>query len=93
MPGLVPGIPLRKALLCPLIVIAGSSPAMTSHRSTISATLPRYVVVRTRVKPRHARRPRMPIRLHPALEDLIVAFSTTIGAYLIASQFGWVIWG
>ena len=35
----------------------------------------------------------MTIRLHPALEDLIVAFSTTIGAYLIASQFGWIVWG
>lgn len=31
--------------------------------------------------------------LHPALEDLIVAFSTTIGAYLLASQFGWIVWG
>ena len=35
----------------------------------------------------------MPIRLHPALEDLVVAFSTTIGAYLLANQFGWIVLG
>jgi len=35
----------------------------------------------------------MPIQLHPVLEDLIVAFSTTIGAYLIVHQFGWIVWG
>jgi len=34
----------------------------------------------------------MRISLHPALEDLIVAFSTTIGAWLIAHQFGWMFW-
>ena len=35
----------------------------------------------------------MSIHLHPALEDLIVAFSTTIGAWLLANQFGWIVWG
>jgi hypothetical protein len=31
--------------------------------------------------------------LHPALEDLIVAVSTTVGAWLLAHQFGWMFWG
>lgn len=31
--------------------------------------------------------------MHPALEDLIVAVSTTIGAWLLAHQFGWLWWG
>ena len=35
----------------------------------------------------------MHIHLHPALEDMVVAFSTTIGAYLLANQFGWIVWG
>ena len=48
-----------------------------------------YVIVRTRVAQRHASRARM---LHPALEDLIVAVSTTVGAWLIAHQFGWMFW-
>lgn len=52
-----------------------------------------YVVLQTRAARRHVRRPRMTIRLHPALEDLIVAFSTTLGAYLLAGQFGWIVWG
>jgi hypothetical protein len=34
----------------------------------------------------------MPIRLHPALEDLLVAVSTTVGAWLLAHQFGWMFW-
>jgi len=35
----------------------------------------------------------MPIRLHPALEDLLIAVSTTVGAWLIAHQFSWMWWG
>jgi hypothetical protein len=31
--------------------------------------------------------------MHPALEDLIVAVSTTVGAWLVAHQFGWLFWG
>jgi len=31
--------------------------------------------------------------MHPALEDLIVAVSTTAGAWLLAHQFGWLWWG
>jgi hypothetical protein len=31
--------------------------------------------------------------MHPALEDLLVAFATTIGAWLLAHQFSWVWWG
>jgi len=34
----------------------------------------------------------MPIRLHPILEDLLVAVSTTVGAWLLANQFGWMFW-
>jgi hypothetical protein len=52
-----------------------------------------YVVLRTRAVRVHGRRARMPIRLHPALEDLLVAVSTTVGAWLLAHQFGWMFWG
>jgi hypothetical protein len=31
--------------------------------------------------------------MHPALEDVIVAISTTIGAWQLAHQFGWMWWG
>ena len=30
--------------------------------------------------------------MHPVLEDLIVAFTTTIGAWLVAYQFSWMWW-
>jgi hypothetical protein len=31
--------------------------------------------------------------MHPALHDLIVAVSTTVGAWLLAHQFSWMWWG
>jgi hypothetical protein len=31
--------------------------------------------------------------MHPVLEDLIVAFATTVGAWLVAHQFSWIWWG
>jgi hypothetical protein len=33
------------------------------------------------------------IALNPVLEDAIVAISTTVGAWLIAHQLGWIFWG
>jgi hypothetical protein len=30
--------------------------------------------------------------MHPAVEDLIVAFATTVGAWLVAHQFSWIWW-
>ena len=91
MLGLDPGIPLGTAGASPFGV-AGTSPATTESPYLGTITAP-YVIVPTRNARRHARRPRMPIRLHPALEDLIVAFSTTIGAWLLVNQFGWMWWG
>jgi hypothetical protein len=33
------------------------------------------------------------IALNPVFEDAIVAVSTTVGAWLIAHQFAWIVWG
>ncbi len=31
--------------------------------------------------------------LNPVVEDAIVAISTTLGAWIIAHQFAWIVWG
>ena len=40
-----------------------------------------------------ARRGMRSIALNPVLEDAIVAVATTVGAWLLAHQFGWIFWG
>lgn len=35
----------------------------------------------------------MNLSLNPILEDAIVAVATTVGAWLIVHQFGWIWWG